>query len=431
MSPTGRAQQVTAKLSSPHLGTLLLISSAGPPLSEGILPQDMIDKFGRSARALWGLADDLTFLNHGSFGAVPLELLERAAKLRRELERNPIDGLLRSAMPGVRRTVEQVAAFVGAPADSSGFVTNATAGLNAVLASLPLEPGDEILHLDHGYFAIWQTLKIVARRRGVEVRQVPLALPVAGPQVVVDALIDALSPRTKLIVIDQITSPTALRLPVADIVAAANARGVDVVIDGAHSPGMLDRPAAEAPRAAAWVGNLHKWPCALRGCALLSVRPDLAQHVHAPVISHHLDQGLALELDWQGTIDPTPLLLAPDAVAFMDRFGGWDRVRQRNHALATAMQAMLCEQFGVEPISPLDGSMLGSMATVRLPDRLQPNVDARTPEQVQAELLERDRIELPILDFAGARYLRISCHVYNDEDDYEALARAIARMSSA
>jgi isopenicillin-N epimerase len=387
--------------------------------------------FGRDARALWGLAETLTFLNHGSFGAVPLTLLDRAATLRRELERNPVEGMWRSAMPGVRRAVEQVAAFVGAPASSSGFVSNATAGLNAVLASLPLGAGDEVLAFDHGYFAIWQTLKIVARRRGVEIRQVPLALPVAGPDAVVDALIGAIGPRTKLIVIDQITSPTALRFPVAKVVAAANARGVEVVIDGAHSPGMLDLPAAEAPGAAAWTGNLHKWPCALRGCALLSVRPDLAGQVHAPVISHHLDQGLTLELDWQGTIDPTPLLLAPEAIAFMDRFGGWDVVRRHNHALATKMNAMLCERFGVESISPLDGSMLGSMATVRLPEQLQPGVDLRAPERVQAELLEREQIELPILDFGGVRYLRISCHVYNEEAEYERLGEAILRMAGS
>lgn len=391
----------------------------------------MTQTFGRSAREHWGLAPDLTFLNHGSFGAVPLWLLDRAATLRRELEQNPVEGMWRSAMPGVRRAVEQVAAFVGAPAASSGFVSNATAGLNAVLASLPLAPGDEVLHLDHGYYAIWQTLKIAARRRGVEIRQVSLALPVAGPDAVVDALVAAITPRTKLIVIDQVTSPTALVLPVAKIVAAASARGVQVVIDGAHSPGMLELPAAEAPEAAAWTGNLHKWPCALRGCALLSVRPDLAAKVHAPVISHHLDQGLALELDWQGTIDPTPMLLAPEAIAFMDRFGGWDAVRRRNQALATSMHAMLCEQLGVEPISPLDGSMLGSMATVRLPDALQPGVDARTPEQVQAELLEHDRIELPILDFAGVRYLRVSCHVYNEESEYERLGAAVSRMAAS
>jgi isopenicillin-N epimerase len=194
---------------------------------------------------------------------------------------------------------------------------------------------------------------------------------------------------------------------------------------------MLDRPAAEAPEAAAWTGNLHKWTCALRGCALLSVRPDLAEQIHAPIISHHLGQGLALELDWQGTIDPTPWLLAGEAISFMDRFGGWDHVRRYNHELATNMHAMLCARLGLTPLSPLDGSMLGSMATLRLPDRLQPRADARSPEALQATLLERFAIEIPVMDFAGVRYTRISCHVYNEVADYERLAEAIEQLSRA
>lgn len=384
--------------------------------------------FGGAARTHWALAEDLTFLNHGSFGAVPLELLERSAALRRELERNPVAAIWRDGFPAIRRAAEQAAAFVGAPPHSTGFVTNATAGLNAVLASLPLEPGDELLHLDHGYFAVWQTLRITARRRGVEVRQVPLPLPLTGPQVIIDTLIDAIGPRTRVIVLDQITSPTALVMPTAQIVARATARGVEVVLDGAHTPGMLAHPAAIAPQAAAWTGNLHKWPCALRGCALLSVRPDLAASIHAPIISHFLDTGLTQELDWQGTIDPIPWLLAPEAIAFMDRFGGWDRVRERNHQLATEAHALLCERLDVEPISPLDGSLLGSMATVRLPARLQPGIDARSPEHIQAALLTKARIELPILDFGGVRYLRVSCHVYNELDEYARLADAVMQL---
>src|SRR5690606_22243104 len=231
--------------------------------------------FGGAARTHWALAEDLTFLNHGSFGAVPLELLERSAALRRELERNPVAAIWRDGFPAIRRAAAQAAAFVGAPPHSTGFVTNATAGLNAVLASLPLEPGDELLHLDHGYFAVWQTLRVTARRRSVEIRQVPLPLPLTGPQPIIHTLIDPIGPRTRVIVLDQITSPTALVMPTAEIVARATARGVEVVLDGAHTPGMLAHPAAIAPQAAAWTGNLHKWPCALRGCALLSVRPDL------------------------------------------------------------------------------------------------------------------------------------------------------------
>jgi isopenicillin-N epimerase len=241
----------------------------------------------------------------------------------------------------------------------------------------------------------------------------------------------AVGPATKVIVVDQITSPSALRLPVAQIVEAAAARGIETVIDGAHSPGMLERPAAEAPAAAAWTGNLHKWTCALRGCALLTVRPDLAAHIHAPIISHHLDQGFTLELDWQGTIDPTPWLLAGEAIAFMDRFGGWAAVRRHNHELATHMHAMLCERLQLTPLSPLDGSMLGSMATLTLPASLQPERDARGPEALQAALLERFWIEIPVLEFAGVRYTRISCHVYNEVSDYERLASALEQLGHA
>ena len=386
--------------------------------------------FGRPARALWGLDPALTFLNHGSFGAVPLELLDRSAALRREIERNPVAGIWRDGASRLRAIAERMAAFVGADPQTTGFVQNATAAINAVLASIPLEPGDEILHLDHGYFAVWQTLREIAKRRGVVPVQVVLPVPVAGPEAIVDAFMAAVTARTKLIVLDQISSPTALRMPTAALVEAASARGIEVLIDGAHTPGMLDRPAAEAP-AAAWTGNLHKWPCALRGCALLSVRADLAEHIHAPVISHHWGEGLTRELDWQGTIDPTPWLLAGEALDFWDRFGGWDVVREHNHALATEAHVLLCERLEVEPISPLDGSLLGSMATVRLPAALQPRAGGPSAELTQAMLLDRDRIEVPILDFAGVRYLRVSAQVYCEAQDYEALADAVVRLAHA
>lgn len=381
--------------------------------------------FGEPARAEFGLDPDLAFLNHGSFGAVPTALFERATALRRRIEQNPIAGVWRDALPEIRRNARWCAEFVGAPPEATGFVTNATAGLNAVLRSLHFEPGDELLHLDHGYNAVWQTLRFLADTRGVVPRQVPLALPVAGPQAVVDALLGAITARTKLIVLDQVTSPTALRLPVAAVVEAARARGVEVLVDGAHSPGMLERPAAEAPQALAWTGNLHKWTCSLRGCALLCARADRLAELHAPIISHPYREGFAAELDWQGSFDPTPWLLAIEAVSFMDRFGGWPAVRAHNHGLATRMHAMLCARLQLEPLSPLDGSMLGSMATIRLPEPLQPGRDARSAEALQAALLERHGVEIPVWELDAVRYTRISCHVYNRESDYERLADAL------
>ena len=386
-------------------------------------------EFGSTARTHWEFDSDLVFLNHGSFGAVPRDLQNRAIEVRREIERNPVEGVWRSGVRSIRRVAEEVAEFVGGHPDRTGFVTNATAAINAFLDSFPLEPGDEVLHLDHGYNAVWQTLLMVARRRGIVPRKVALAIPCRGASVVVETIMSACTKRTRLIVLDQITSPTALRLPVAEIVAAAKSLNIEVLVDGAHAPGMLDRPALEGDPAG-WTGNLHKWPCAVRGCAVLCVRSDLAGQIKPPVISHSLDESYGAEFDWQGTFDPTPWLLAGEAIRFMDRFGGWNVVRERNHVLAVRMQEMLCRRFGVDPISPLDGSMLGCMATIPFPDRLQLGVEGPPPEVMQAELLAKHRIEIPVMDFAGRRHLRISCHVYNDSLDYERLADAMDAMDA-
>ncbi len=404
--------------------------------------------FGRAARSLWELDPDLVFLNHGSFGAVPRDLLDLASAARREIERNPVEGVWRDGFPGVRAAATCVASFLGSEPDRTGFVTNATAGINAMLQSLPLEAGDEVLHLDQGYNAVWQTVLVTARRRGIVPRRIELPLPVAAPKDAVAAIERSLSSRTRLLVLDQITSPTALVLPVEDIIAMAASHGVDTIVDGAHAPGMLPHAAAPAAAALAWTGNLHKWPCALRGTAVVTAREDVAGIVKPAVISHHLDQSFAAEFDWQGTVDPTPWLLAPDAIAFMDRFGGWDAVRTRNHELTTTMHRRFVERFGVEPISPLDGSMLGFMATIELPRSLQPEhggppfsssnavpgPDGRPVigmDEVQRRLFEDHRIEVPIVVHGGRRFVRFSVHVYNDVEDYERLADAVMTLAGA
>ena len=226
----------------------------------------------------------------------------------------------------------------------------------------------------------------------------------------------------------------------------AASHGVDTIVDGAHAPGMIDRAATEGEAAAAWTGNLHKWPCALRGAAVLVAREDVAARMRPPVVSHHLDQSFAAEFDWQGTMDPTPWLLVPEALAFMDRFGGWDRVRDRNRTLAIDWHARYCERFAVEPLTPLDGSMIGFMATVALPSSLQPESGGppivssnATPgpdgrarigfDEVHRRLFEEHRIEVPIVVHDGRRHVRFSVHAYNEEAEYERLGDAIMTLS--
>ena len=404
--------------------------------------------FGRPARDFWSLEPGLVFLNHGSFGAVPNWLRDRASAVRRSLESNPVAEVWRWGIPETRRAASQVAEFVGAAPDLTGLVLNATTGMNALIQSLPLEAGDEVLHVDQGYNAVWQTLLLAARRRGIVPKKVRLPLPVSSAEDALEAFESASGPRTRLWVLDQVTSPTALVLPVERLVALARSRGIEVIVDGAHAPGMLDRPAADARGAAGWTGNLHKWPCALRGAAVTTVREDLAATIKPPVVSHHLDQSFAAEFDWQGTHDPTPWILAPEAIRFMDRFGGWTEVRERNREMTIEAHAMLCDRLGVDPICPLDGSMTGFMATVRLPDALQPEhggpplessnaipgpdgLPVIVMDEVHRRLLADHRIEIPVVTHEGRRFVRFSVHVYNHWDEYVALAEALRKIAGA
>ena len=405
-------------------------------------PPVPIRPFGHPALEAWGLDPSLTFLNHGSFGAVPRALLDAAEAHRRTIERNPIEGVWRHAIPGIRRNAEAVAAFVGSHPDRTAFVPNATAGINAMLDALELAAGTEVLHIDQGYNAVWQTILRTGRQRGLEPRRFDLPWPIVDEAQILERFDAAMTSKTSLLVLDQVTSPTAIRLPIEPIIELARDRGIDVIVDGAHAPGMLDRPAASCEHAAAWTGNLHKWPCALRGTAALCVREDLEAIVKPSITSHFLDVSFSAEFDWQGTFDPTPWLLAADAIAFMDAFGGWDAVRSRNHDLVVHAHRALCESFAVEPMSPVDGRFLGSMATILLPPALQPEhggpplaegegaTDDRgrldlQVDPIQRMLHERHRIEIPVMVFAGRRHVRISAHVYNEASDYQRLADAI------
>ncbi|MHC4220765.1 MAG: aminotransferase class V-fold PLP-dependent enzyme [Planctomycetota bacterium] len=376
-------------------------------------------------RSHWGLDHPLIFLNHGSFGATPRVVLESQTERRRRMEANPVAGLDRlgdGLLDAARATVGR---FVGAQPRNLGFVTNATGGANAVLRSLPFEPGDELVATTHVYNAIRQTMRYVARQTGATVSELELPLPIRGDDDIVRVIADGLGDRTRLVVIDHISSPTAVVFPVRRIVDLCAERGIDVLVDGAHAPGMIDLD-VEGLGAAYYAGNLHKWVCGPKGAAFLWVRPDRQPGIHPGSISHHFDEGFAAEFGWQGTRDITAPLCAADAIEFMDRMWGWPRLRRHNHELAVWVQSLLCERWGVEPGTPRDGSMLGSMVTVALPPEAAKGHESI--EALQALLLERYRIEIPVIEWARQWWIRASCQVYNTSDQYEKLADAVTEL---
>jgi isopenicillin-N epimerase len=386
-------------------------------------------------RSHWGLEPEIRFLNHGSFGACPRAVLAVQSELRARMERQPVAFFLRDLEALLDAARAKVAAFVGAPADDLAFVANATAGVSTVLRSLDFAPGDELLTTSHVYNACANALRLAAERRGARVVVAEVPFPIASPELVTRALLAAATPKTRLVLIDHVTSPTGLVFPVREIVAAFAERGVDVLIDGAHAPGMIDLRIAEIG-AAYYTANCHKWMCAPKGAAILYVRPDRQDRIHPLAISHGTNSRrtdrsrFRLEHDWQGTDDPTAWLCVPESIQYMEKLvdGGWPAIRARNRALALAGRDLVVKALGIP--APVPDAMLGSMAAIPLPaGRTEAPASAKQAfsDETGRRLWEQHRIELPVFTWPapGRRVLRFSAQLYNRIDEYEALAREL------
>jgi isopenicillin-N epimerase len=389
----------------------------------------------------WRLDPDVTFLNHGSYGACPEPVLEVQRAWRDRLEAEPVR-FLSGDLPGLldeARTA--VGRFLGADPEGLAFVPNATTGVNTVLQSLRFEPGDELLTDDHEYNATINAMRAVAARDGARVVVAPIPFPIASPAVARDAILAAVTEQTRLVVVSQVTSPTAVILPVAELVAELDRRGIDTLVDGAHAPGMVAVDVGELG-AAYWTGNGHKWLCGPKGTAVLWVREDRREAIHPLVVSHGANAPLEgrsrfrHEFDWVGTSDPTGYLTLPGAIDWMGRVaapdgGGWPAIMAANHALAIEGRDLLAAALGVEAPAP-DG-MLGSMAALPLPGVEDDAAAHRLANVFETE----DRIQVPIGPWPvrAARppgvtpriLIRISAQRYNDAGDYDRLADALAR----
>lgn len=381
---------------------------------------------------LWGLDPAVVFLNHGSFGACPKAVLAHQSALREELEREPVDFLWRSLPRRLAGAREALGRFVGADPDDLAFVPNATAGVNAVVRSLHLEPGDELLTTDHSYAACRKTLEHAAQKAGARVVVARVPFPISSEEEVVEPLLLAVTARTRLALVDHVTSPTALVFPVGRIVAALRSRGVETLVDAAHAPGAVPLD-LDATGAAFTAGNAHKWLCAPKGAAFLHVRRDRQQDVHPTAISHGFDPGsggasFRAEFDWTGTYDPTGALSVPEAIRLLGGLlpGGWPELMATNRALALRARRVVARRLGVEV--PCPESMVASMASVPLPppEPLAP-ASRLDHEGLMAWCRERGfETWLYPWPSPGGAVVRVSAQLYNSEAQFEALAALLA-----
>jgi isopenicillin-N epimerase len=374
-------------------------------------------------RGHWLLEEGMTFVNHGSFGATPRRVLRAQERWRLELERQPLRFMIDTLTPALRSAASDLGVFVGADGADIAFVENATTGINAVLRSFELNAGDEVLTTSHVYGAVDKAITYVCRRSGAVPIQVEVPFPIDTAEKVLELIEGALNERTRLVVLDHITSPTALILPIEPVIELCRARDIPILIDGAHAPGMVDLDLNQL-RPDWYTGNCHKWLCAPKGCAFLWANPDSEvsrDDIHPTVISHFLDQEWPMEFDFTGTRDNSAWLAVSEALLCHEELGG-AHLRMRNHRLVLEGAALLCEALDLELQAPV--SMLGTMVTLPLPGGYE-----GTEEEAQGRrraLWEEHRIEVAVFSFAGQLYFRISAQAYNDLDDYRRLADALA-----
>lgn len=388
-------------------------------------------------RALWALDPACVFLNHGSFGACQREVLAHQGALRAQLEAQPVRFFLDAYEPLLDASRERLATFVGADPERLVFVPNATSGVNAILRSLRFQEGDEVVVTSHGYRACTNALAFAAERAGARVLVADIPFPGTTTDGVIHALDALVGERTRLVLVDHVTSATGLVFPIASIVSRFEARGVPVLVDGAHAPGMLDLD-IDALGASWYVGNAHKWLCAPKGAAFVVPRADRVSGLRPLAISHGATMDgsrmprprsrLHLEFDWAGTDDPTPWICVGFAIDAFERSvpGGWTGFRARSRALARDARDRLCERFGIP--HPATDAMLASLAALPLPDDPEsPAPHPYVPHRLQHRLWDAHRIEIPVSTYPRwpGRTLRVSAAAYTVEDDIAALLQAL------
>lgn len=399
---------------------------------------------------LWSLDPAVCFLNHGSFGATPKAVLAQQQQYRDQMEAEPVRWFVETLEPLLDAARARMASLMNADADDLAFVTNATEGVSTVVTSLRFQPGDELLTSAHEYNACTNALRLSAQRTGAKVVSAPIPFPIASPDEAEHAILSAVTPRTKLVLLSHITSPTGLILPVHRIIAALNARGIDTLLDSAHAPGFLPID-LKTLNPAYCTGNFHKWLCAPKGSAFLFVRKD-RQHLIQPLrLSHGYNSPrtdrsrFRLNFDITGTADYSPALCTSTSLDFLSSLlpGGLSEVMHRNNTLLLQGREILSDALRITPPAPT--TMLGTLFALILPPHtpaVQSRLDARPTryaDALQDALLKNWRIQVPVFRAAGLdgpsgtphRILRIAAQLYNTPAQYEYLANAVEHELAA
>ena len=374
-------------------------------------------------KAAWNLRSDTVYLNHGSFGPSPRSVIQARSEWQARMESQPMDFFVRLFPPALMAARENLARFVGTRAENLVLVENATQAMNVVANSFPLAANDQVLLTDHEYGAVRRIWEITCRRAGAEVGLIQLPVFFDSVQEVVDAVMAACSDRTRLIVISHITSPTAIVLPIQEICERARQKGVQVCVDGPHAVAQLPLHLDQLP-CDYYAASCHKWLCAPFGTGFLYVAAEHQTHLRPLTlswgllppdeVSHWSDEFL-----WSGTRDPSAYLAVPAAIEFLESVG-LEKFQQSGHALAQYARHQLIDLTGQQPMVADDPCWYGCMAQHPLP--------AGDAQALQDDLWKQHGIEVPIVEWNDRRFIRVSCHLYNDQQQVDQLVSALKQL---
>ncbi|MBX3315226.1 MAG: aminotransferase class V-fold PLP-dependent enzyme [Phycisphaeraceae bacterium] len=383
----------------------------------------------------WRLDPAITFLNHGSYGACPEVVIDAQNEIRALMEREPVRFFMQHLERLTDVVRERVGAFVNCAPKDLAFAPNATVAIATVLQNIDFKPGDEILVNTHEYMSAINELGRMGERLGTKTVKAKVPFPITDEQQVIDAVMAAVTPRTKLAIISHITSPTAIILPVKKLTDLLHARGIRVLIDGAHAPAQVTLDVTDLG-ADYYVADFHKWVSSPKGSSFLHVQPGLQKGFRPISLSsrvHNVRDDRApflAEFDYVGTSDYSALLAVPAALDFFDKVlpGGIPALMKRNHDLVVKGRAAVCKATGLAPPAPED--MLPSMATILLPALPAAARNTRTVfgDPLQDRLVDEYRIQVPVwaLPDCGTRFTRISAQLYNTLAEFEYLGKALA-----